>query len=89
MQGIWKLTFQRVLFHKSWGYVPLTHSSFLQFNVHLLHLRIQNLNVINNPVGENPWNEVVSFVDYEGIVSIGHSQWNVNSIVVINLAKSQ
>ena len=71
------------------GNVPLTRSSLLQFNVHFLHLRIENLNVINNPVGDNPWNEVVSSLDYEGIVSISHSQWNVNSIVVIKLAKSQ
>lgn len=52
-------------------------------------LHIQNLNVINNPVGQNPWNEVVSSVDYDGIVSISHSQWNVNSIVVIKLANGQ
>ena len=47
------------------------------------------MSCINNPVGDNPWNAVVSSVDYEGIVSISHSQWNVNSIVVIKLAKSQ
>ena len=55
----------------------------------MLHLRIQNLNVINNPVEENPGNEVVLSVDYDGTVPISLSQWSVNPIVVIKLANSQ
>lgn len=39
--------------------------------------------------GENPGNEVVLSVDYDGVVPISHLQWNVNSIVVIKLANSQ